>query len=92
MAKNGIKSGLQYIGGVSYAVGTELEERTVSLPAETWAKLDALIEVCPSANHRNPETHLEWVIHVFLFLSSYDERFARGILPKAPNTEKVGEK
>ena len=86
MAEKGMTNELQFLG-TSYASGTKLETREIELPVETWEKLDELMGKGIGPPSRSPEKHRQWILNFFIFLCSYDDRFARGILPREPNTE-----
>ena len=69
----------QFIGA-SHAQGTEMETREVSLPVETWEKLDKLSENTVSGNKKTSQINLEYVLNYYLKLCEISNEYSHGML------------
>lgn len=70
----------QFLGTHRYG-DPETETREITLTTEEWEKIDKLSEMCPSENHRGKQNYAEWVLQVYTWLCSQDERYTKGIFP-----------
>lgn len=75
-----MKNEAQFLGSFRYG-NPETETREITLTTEEWEKIDKLSEMCPSAVHRGNPNYLEWVLQVYIWLCSQDERYTKGIFP-----------
>ena len=70
----------QFIGSIRVG-NPETETREITLTTEEWEKIDKLSGMCPSEAHRGKPNYVEWVLQVYTWLCSKDERYTKGILP-----------
>ena len=76
-------------GGVAYPAGTEMETREVSLPVETWEKLDEFSQDTVMGNHKTKEISLWNLLHYYLQLCRISKDYCNGMLidPSAKDNE-----
>ena len=69
----------QFLGS-AHSQDTEMETREVSLPVETWEKLDKISENKITHNRETSQINLEYVLNYYLRLCEISKDYCSGML------------